>query len=1170
MKRKLITGFGLLLLIFSLAISVVPQPAFAAENNNYENDKKRQILIAANECFDRTDVIDTDDKIKGNTLDEAYGDLLREGDYGQTEKIVVGFQLDGGNGVDSCLNLMPRALGIAGARSSYGGPAASDEESGKQVMMQQYVLHGSQFITGQDYDAKNSGNNESKYLGSLISKAIAKYPPPSESLKVDRVVPLVGYCFTLTTDANPTNYNDGRGDFKVAGIGTFQQRDNIDWKGEFGEPGGWIKENDGTFSTSPPAIGDLNLDFGSGTSSFSVNDFKQNNSNNSSDFYPLGPGMSETAGYKYSQKHGSDGQYGGAFVDCHFVKNNASWIFKDKKLWTAGENGQVNFKGAATAKEGKNNQDANGAPSHAVCEAKGFSLSWFVCPIVNGIAEAFDLIFEKVVIPLLQVDSINVGTTYKQDGEVRPNPIYVTWSAFRLYANIMLIIALLVLVFGQAIGGGLIDAYTAKKIVPRLVIAAIAINLSIYIAALAVDVTNIIGHGIYDIMVAPLGENLAFNLNVGANVAMLGSFAAAGFAVALAPGAAIPFLLLFIVVPAIIAAIGVVVTLVLRQAIILLLVIISPVAFALYCLPNTEQYFKKWWDNFFRTLLVFPIVMALVGAVNVMAAVMGMQADQERGPSAFLLQLVSIVAILLPLFIIPFAFKMAGGITASIYGGISKASAGLKSMSRRAGVAQGKKGFETVLKKGGYKDYKVDSKGRGVTANDRLKMRLNKYGQRAAIIGSGKAGLNPTKMRENLQNHPLMQTRNSVNSLLKGEDEEFELYSGDDTWSAGVAASNTEEEMDSFLKRFEQFQDDGERAKAVKAYSNLRKRHGTDALKQVGYLKGLAGGTVYDKEHKDAKTGETFTLSSQAALARAAGQSDSNRAFLASTGKRMAMEGGRADQAANFGTLFRINQALERGIEYQSQIDELNAVGVFEDINGNALQKGSRIHAKDADLVVAAKAYEVNGPGTILNPGMKDDTVKNVVSKVVDPKINKDRLDAQAAEAALVATDPNDAEAVEKAQKKSRDATDAYVDSMADLSALYDEAGRTAPGKAKILREEVMSKEVSFHDMPTEIKTHLERIAVQRSDPDKLIKKYKMDAAGEFELDANGQQILESVEPDPQVKLNYAEIIEGLHASHPRWRVNRREYGSVEGNIMGQRAQGEQEAGNQPKPPGTT
>src|SRR5208282_1078506 len=86
------------------------------------------------------------------------------------------------------------------------------------------------------------------------------------------------------------------------------------------------------------------------------------------------------------------------------------------------------------------------------------------------------------------------------------NIIFKAWSDFRVYGDVILIIALLVIVFSETIGGGLLDAYTVKKVLPRLLAAAILINLSIYIVALLVDITNVVGGSIGQVITAPLGN----------------------------------------------------------------------------------------------------------------------------------------------------------------------------------------------------------------------------------------------------------------------------------------------------------------------------------------------------------------------------------------------------------------------------------------------------------------------------------------------------------------------------------------------------------------------------------------------------------------------------------------------------------------------------------------
>lgn len=314
------------------------------------------------------------------------------------------------------------------------------------------------------------------------------------------------------------------------------------------------------------------------------------------------------------------------------------------------------------------------AGSPKSCESSGFTLAWIACPIIDGMAKAVDGIYGVFLQPLLVTKPISLDTTCAGQG-ITPqacNPNFSTWSNFRVYGDIFLVIALLVVVFGQSIGGGLIDAYAAKKILPRLLMAAILINLSFYIVAFAVDITNIIGQGIQTLLTQPLVSADAFKISMNAGsqavtvaVAGLGLTAAVGalFSGTLIVGAIVEFLpliLMFVLLPALLVFLSILFTLILRQGLIILLLIVSPIAFALYCLPNTEKYFKRWWDLLFRTLLIYPIIAVLFSLGNILSVIL-QRTSQANAVLNTLAQLMSFIGLVIPLFLIPFAFKISGG-----------------------------------------------------------------------------------------------------------------------------------------------------------------------------------------------------------------------------------------------------------------------------------------------------------------------------------------------------------------------------------------------------------------------------------------------------------------------------------------------------------------------------
>lgn len=306
------------------------------------------------------------------------------------------------------------------------------------------------------------------------------------------------------------------------------------------------------------------------------------------------------------------------------------------------------------------------------CETSGTALPWLICPLITGLSGASKGIYDTLIQPLLNVPPINISPQ---------NAIYQVWSNFRIYGDVVLVVTLLVMVFGEAIGGGLVSAYTVKKVLPRLLVAAILLNLSIYLVAMAVDITNIIGKDIGQLIELPFAHvQVMLNGTTKETISGAAKFGGAlsvilGGLVVLAGVGAIfalgfmPLFLLIVLLPVLLAFIAILVTLVIRQALIVLLVFVSPIAFALYCLPNTEKYFKQWWSLLAKTLMVYPIISVIFAMSTVSAITVYEASTTSSSPvSAVIGSLLAILGAVIPLFLIPFSFKISGGVLGSIYG----------------------------------------------------------------------------------------------------------------------------------------------------------------------------------------------------------------------------------------------------------------------------------------------------------------------------------------------------------------------------------------------------------------------------------------------------------------------------------------------------------------------
>lgn len=249
------------------------------------------------------------------------------------------------------------------------------------------------------------------------------------------------------------------------------------------------------------------------------------------------------------------------------------------------------------------------------------------------------------------------------------------------------------------------NAYNIKKIAPRILIGIVMLNLSIYLVVAAADVTRIIANGVGDLITTPIKDSN--NFTVGSNTSLTtgpavpiliggyflqkavrkhhtaGTTATAssqdleGTAGALTadvnpadnPGGRpgtnelVQWLLLFVLLPVALTVISIFVTLVLRQGLLVFLAITAPIACVLYILPSTEKYFKKWWDLFLRTLMVYPIIVLIFAVSSFLASII-FQINEGSLSSL----IAGIITMFAPMAMIPFAFKFAGGAIASIYG----------------------------------------------------------------------------------------------------------------------------------------------------------------------------------------------------------------------------------------------------------------------------------------------------------------------------------------------------------------------------------------------------------------------------------------------------------------------------------------------------------------------
>jgi len=300
----------------------------------------------------------------------------------------------------------------------------------------------------------------------------------------------------------------------------------------------------------------------------------------------------------------------------------------------------------------------NPGSSETTCAVDG--IGWIVCPVVTFLSKLNDAAFGFLN------NFLNVPPDVFSDPATKQ-----AWEAFRNIANIAFVIAFLIIIYSQMTGAG-VSNYGLKKLLPKLIIAAILVNVSYYICAIAVDISNILGASLYDLI-----KGINIGDDVGAGGAGSNLWANAG-AVILGGTAIIGLLALIIFAPTSLLAFALVIMiLIARQAFVVLLIVISPLAFVAYLLPNTEQWFKKWWKALVTILMVFPIIAVVFGASSLASDILIRVSEDGAGggDDNQLMKIVGAAVLAVPLFAVPVLLK--GALSAA--GSIGAKVAGLQS-----------------------------------------------------------------------------------------------------------------------------------------------------------------------------------------------------------------------------------------------------------------------------------------------------------------------------------------------------------------------------------------------------------------------------------------------------------------------------------------------------------
>lgn len=299
-----------------------------------------------------------------------------------------------------------------------------------------------------------------------------------------------------------------------------------------------------------------------------------------------------------------------------------------------------------------------------------FGVGWIICSMSTWVAEGMDFLYGVLggffkVAPLTTTQG----------------SLYDIWGVSRNFANAAFVIVALIMIY-SIMTGGLMSNYGIKRLLPRLLLGAVLVNTSYWICAVAIDLSNILGVEIQNLLISIRDASGAANPNIpqwkditalvlgGGTLALgagIGTLAVTGGAIA-----GLAWLLLGAMIPAIFAALVAVMILAARQALIVVLVALAPLAFVMYLLPNTEEWFHRWRKGLTVLLVMFPAFSLIFGG----SQLAGLLIIQNANGSV-IVAILGLAVQAVPLFITPFLIRLSSGIMGTIAGMVNDRQKGL-------------------------------------------------------------------------------------------------------------------------------------------------------------------------------------------------------------------------------------------------------------------------------------------------------------------------------------------------------------------------------------------------------------------------------------------------------------------------------------------------------------